>query len=748
MSRFRIYVRDKIDIVSAEMPLLGEIDTYTDFQAINRHNAVGSWSLKMPAGIEQTSLLAPGRGIVVFRDNEQNFPVFSGPIRRIDRSWSKDEAGAGTLSVSGVCDNAILRERIGRVTPWEDWPYEGHTQNKVTDGGDAPKQSWDAFVFDPQPTKRDPANSGEFIYALLVQNYTIRAFHGDWDQSRICLPLSLDDIPSASLRALPDDDAWKGFPINMANLETSVFALAEAAGLKVSFQWQTKSKTDPTHTDTNKLFLNITPIADKSGSVVFDPSAGNITSYTLSSVAPDATRVILGGQVTEGGRRWYSLRKNDFFDPAGWTDRDDRDGFGNRLSPTSDAPWGRQKIEVDWNTNAEMFLDARDINWEFQIGTNDDPIASISPRPGTDVALQVDQEATKALVENGPTGLLTMTAVDSPACTFGVDYFVSDIVRVLLDNSFLPESMRPEDGIIREMVREVTLASTASAIWTIQPTIGTSDSSPTPYIYKQLKKLRSKVESVASTTVVDPLSSSRPNEPSLQISPDSTITTTDPDHSLYCITERPRPNQKYQVLVGELGGETDPGWITNDNAEVLLEYKNGEDGNWIRVNNVKPAPLSPPDNGWWYADITMTGTVGDVQYVRARFSRSGSVSDWGKPTLKLTAASGPIDTAGALTLNTPGGVHHPNAMFNLTGLDTTRAQLWLQIANPVGSAYVTQFTAPTFSGSIGEIYSIEHQVPDHVGSYNVRVVSTQQMGFGKGFGTIYKTSNVVTINVV
>lgn len=724
------------------MPLLGEIDQYTDFQAINRHNAIGSWSLKMPAGVSQSSLIAPGRGVVVFREDEQNFPVFSGPIRQIDRSWSKDDAGAGSITVTGVCDNSILRERLVRTNPNLDWPYEGTTG--FSSAGDTPKAAWIPSVWDPYPTHRAPKNSGEFIYALMVANFTARIFDGDWDLSRACLPLDLELVPNNVLRALPDDDLWKGYPLSLeADLVPNLFSLAEVAGLDISIRWQTRSKSIPEDVF-KKLFLNITPIADKSATVVFDTSAGNLSSYTLSSIAPEATRVVIGGQVTEGSRRWYSLRKNDFLDPVGWVDRDNHDSFGNRYITTSDGAWGRQKIEVDWNTNAEMFLDARDIEWEFQVRSDDDALASISPTPGSDIAIQVDQATTKALVENGPKGLLTMTAVDSPACAFGVDYQVSDVVRTILDNSFLPESMRPEDGVIREMVREVKLSSTASDIWVIEPTVGSSESSPTPYIYKELKKLRSKVEATTTRLEVNPLSSNRPNEPSLQVADPGSFTGASTGFSF---TQRPQAGQAYQILVGELGSSADPGWITWDNAEVMMEFRNGEGGQWTRVSNVIRYPNSATPQ-FWYANGSMTGTVGDVQYVRVRFSRGGSISDWAKPTLKLTASAGPINTSGTLTLNTPPGTHRPNALFNLTGTDTTRAQLWLQVANPVGSSYATKFTAPTFSGASGNTFSIEHQVPNVTGSYNVRVVSSSQMGIGKDMGTVYQTSNAVTINVV
>src|SRR5690606_41383708 len=101
------------------LDIVGKIDTYTNFEGIVRHNSVGSWTLELPNGTPQARMIQPGRGIVVYAEG-QDEPIFSGPIRRIRKRWGRDDAGAGTLVVSGDDDNYLLAERLAWTNPEAD----------------------------------------------------------------------------------------------------------------------------------------------------------------------------------------------------------------------------------------------------------------------------------------------------------------------------------------------------------------------------------------------------------------------------------------------------------------------------------------------------------------------------------------------------------------------------------------------------------------------------------------------------
>lgn len=102
----RVYVRNPA------LERIGQIDDYTSLTVIPRYNAIGSFVLEISADSGKANLLAEGNGLIIRAAD--GALVDSGPIRTVDWSRSKDDSGAGKLTVGGVSDTELL----ARYTCW------------------------------------------------------------------------------------------------------------------------------------------------------------------------------------------------------------------------------------------------------------------------------------------------------------------------------------------------------------------------------------------------------------------------------------------------------------------------------------------------------------------------------------------------------------------------------------------------------------------------------------------------------
>lgn len=482
-TRFRIYVRDRPNS-AFQLPVLGEIDTYTSFEAQIRLLDIGSFQIVIPTGTDQADLIRPGRGILVYLADGTSDPVFTGPIRSIKLTRTGVGKTNGYLTVSGTCDNKLLDERVGRGTPRLPWNQEGWA-GFGRDTTIPPQIDWKPVVYDGS-IERSPNNSAEFIWGLVHENFVISTPDAPnptvADLSRRVKYLNVPRTLPASLMAMPADAVWKGFPTRQNSIADTVFALAAAMKLNVRLKWKPS---------TGMVHLDITQVVDRSNTVVFDQTAGNLVGYEFTTEIPEATRVILVGATssTTNPRRYYEYQKNDLHDPSGWLDYDN----GGSSSSWSDPGWGRQAIETQWNVSAEAIVDVRESKWTYQ----SDPAypgTALAPTAGSAEAALFASQELASLAEKGAKGAFTLDAADIEGCRFSTDYDIGDIVRALLDTSYLPDTLRDADGVLREQVREVRLASSGTEAWRIQPTVGASDGSTTPYIYRELRRLRKRIE--------------------------------------------------------------------------------------------------------------------------------------------------------------------------------------------------------------------------------------------------------------
>ncbi|XCM28847.1 siphovirus ReqiPepy6 Gp37-like family protein [Streptomyces parvus] len=102
----RVYVRNPA------LERIGQIDDYTNLAVIPRYNAIGEITLEISADSGKANLLAEGNGLII--RTADGTLVDSGPIRTVDWSRSKEDSGAGRLTVRGVSDTEVL----ARYTCW------------------------------------------------------------------------------------------------------------------------------------------------------------------------------------------------------------------------------------------------------------------------------------------------------------------------------------------------------------------------------------------------------------------------------------------------------------------------------------------------------------------------------------------------------------------------------------------------------------------------------------------------------
>lgn len=105
----------------ADRSFLGALTRWDGLTMIPRFNDVGTWtvqvSLEDPVARDLLDLVLDGPsdvGLVVTRDGDT---IISGPLNEAKETVGGTEAGRGSLSLSGYCDNQYLAERLAYQVP-------------------------------------------------------------------------------------------------------------------------------------------------------------------------------------------------------------------------------------------------------------------------------------------------------------------------------------------------------------------------------------------------------------------------------------------------------------------------------------------------------------------------------------------------------------------------------------------------------------------------------------------------------
>ncbi|MER7208533.1 hypothetical protein ABT340_15790 [Streptosporangium sp. NPDC000239] len=492
MRNFRVFVRESLfprtraeggdDL--APLALVGEADAHTKFEALARHNAIGSWSLTIPAGHIQSRMFTPGRGIVVFQDGLAE-PLFSGPIRQIKKTWDAENAGAGSVEVVGVDDNCLLAERLA-------WPNPKADIHLAT-----------VFKY----WKMNPVwpNVAEVLRNLFLDNAQGLPFRR---LERLFIP------GPETTEALLGDDTSRSARIRFDQPDQLVAALSAVYGFRIRFLWHPNPAAVASNGDSAAsgpgILLKLEPISNLTNSVRFGVEFGNLRGYSYMTRAPEATRLVLGAQdrtwreqekqttfndsgigdgftytskEKHGPERWYGYYSNTTFDPEWWGDpyRTPAD----RQHTLAWANAGYSAIETEWGVTAERYRDKRDIPWMWtQVQGQPTGWAEDPPIWSSQYRLIQDEVEAFAL-DSGPVASITIDPLETPATMYGRTYGLGDLIRVIID------------GEVRdEVVREVRFSSTVEGGPLVSPTIGTFGSTESPYLYTAIRALWDRVHGV------------------------------------------------------------------------------------------------------------------------------------------------------------------------------------------------------------------------------------------------------------
>lgn len=240
MEGWRVYVRD------ADRVNLGQLDVWDELTLVMRNNRAGSFTLRVPGDHAQAELLSAGVGIVAYSPHVPAAPIFSGPVRTIERA-SVDGFSTADLVVSGTDDLARLAYRLA-------WPKPAAALSAQTDPADVRTGAAETVI-------RGLINDNAGPAAL-----TARRISG--------LVMTTDAAQGSTVDTSARYD----------NLLEVCSSLASVGG--VTF-WIQQSGAE--------LRLSFREPADRSLDVRFSSLMGNLSSWKYNVSAPSATRAIVGG---------------------------------------------------------------------------------------------------------------------------------------------------------------------------------------------------------------------------------------------------------------------------------------------------------------------------------------------------------------------------------------------------------------------------------------------------------------------
>lgn len=514
--QFRIFIRSRPipDSSSFNSPkrlrLIGEVTKYVSFDAILRINDVGTFTLVIP--LSSTEIVSRlfgtsgdpyatgdpgGKGIVVYLEPPGEFtpetsdPVFTGPITKFAKKFDDDKnSGQGNLVLTGVCDNILWAERLvwplgnrdihmqaagseGYYTP----VVEHYTQSMANSASAAAPEQTDYFqgLVCGHPATIDstvnpPQNTAELIAGLVHTQLTVAGPSGSSpnpnEKAKMVHRLRPEVLympPEDAANILPDESfALVGQSAVFTSMRTLVATLGATYDTQLRFIWKPKWYNRFGSSAKARIISRVRVNPDKSDTVRFGTSVGNVLSYDYQVSAPTMTRWVLGA-AGKGKSRYYALGQDKELNPPGWSD-----------------PYNRTASESEWDRMSEDFLDQTSIAWAYTSTTGPDggTIWTKDPSGGSLERTQIDAAFRDRFPDAASGASITMEVLDTPKLRYGKHYELGDRVTVEIDGT-----------VINEVIREVNFSDSAADGLRIVPTVGDPSATTTPSLYKQIRKL-------------------------------------------------------------------------------------------------------------------------------------------------------------------------------------------------------------------------------------------------------------------
>lgn len=113
----------------SDLKPLGTLSDFATMQAVPRHNAVGAWKLTISAATAKAPRLVEGNGLIIRFNGAR---IMSGDITSVDSAQTRDDGDAGTLTVTGVDDNQLLKQATVWPNPDQEDAHQTAGTYKVT----------------------------------------------------------------------------------------------------------------------------------------------------------------------------------------------------------------------------------------------------------------------------------------------------------------------------------------------------------------------------------------------------------------------------------------------------------------------------------------------------------------------------------------------------------------------------------------------------------------------------------------
>ncbi|MFE9455986.1 hypothetical protein [Streptomyces californicus] len=478
---YRIEVRDR------DLNRVGEVDQFISLDFTVAWNSQGSWQLLIKNGTYQANLFEKGGGVAIFQDGVDD-PILTGAIESFQTYWTTvQHTEEGSLYVGGHCDNKLAYQRLAFPDP-----------SKAAD-----KQ------FGSEDNRAISAKAGNALWDELNKAVGPGAI-----ASRQGYGVLLDDAHVAGAESINDS-------VRFDVIGTKIEEWLNNRDVGYRFAWDPNRKA---------IELKVYTTRDRSKEIRFSKDLGNLREYIWTLNTPRTTRAIVACQGT--GSKRYIFQKTNVEAEREWnisieafTDRrdvplqlgssgapelvvtTDSDGFeeigtnadGGEWTTTLTTRRTAYTTAVQAVADAQAALDAATTDAAKAAATTKltqakstlttattnlkAAIAAAKPVAVAYWQSVVEAAADSVLEEGAPSGNFQIYPIDTPQIQFGRDYFVGDIVTVLVDGTEYTD-----------VLREVTISvSDGGKTTSVSPKIGDQGTGDPLNLYKTVFEMREKL---------------------------------------------------------------------------------------------------------------------------------------------------------------------------------------------------------------------------------------------------------------
>lgn len=464
----------RVEVFDKNMRRVGEIDQWISLDFTVRFSQEGSWQLLIKDGTAQSDLIEKGGGVVIWQEGVTD-PVLSGQVDVYQKYWTKiQHTGPGSLYIGGKCHNSLAYSRLAFPSPAIPIPQQWQGRSTRGAAGAASLAMW-----------------WEVEHAL----------GGSALPDRQVSRVSVGSNPSPEIGQEVSDT------LRYDVIGTKFEEWCKPKNIGYRFLYNANSQ---------RVDLKLYKPKDRSKSVRFSPDLGNLREYIYTLNGPKVTRVIVACQ-GEGKERYISQKIDSASEVEwgrsieGFVDRRDvplktgpdgnpvlvttkgSDGIEDIGQKPDGSDWtalvasrrtelaAAQKSAADADTDTERAAAA--VAVAAAINALKDALTDAKPTAVEYYLKVVSDAADAALREGEKSGNFQVYPIDTADCKFGRDYFVGDLVTVVVDGIEYTD-------LVREVVISVDDGGNAQDV---SPKIGQQGSGDPLNLYRTVYEMQKKL---------------------------------------------------------------------------------------------------------------------------------------------------------------------------------------------------------------------------------------------------------------